>query len=265
VRQDVARVERSRRIDRYVPLVYMLNNPGLIDYKRSAIAKALRFVENSVILNHCSFEVAEEWEGNADVLRKAFVSGNAVDANAEDLCFCALEFGDISLIRLQLFRSTTGEGEHVKCQDHIFLALEVTEFYFLSGGAGQRKIRCRVTHFQVCLWRSRLLSDADHGHGQQQTEAENSFDHRFVSFLQFPKRARVYNLPGRMTMDWREQARMVPDSRALPPVSSADSDARIDVASIPSERQRGMDNFSVDLHSVVDIIGGAPQSSHLTR
>ena len=185
VRQDVARVVRSRGVNRYVSLVYMLNKSGLIDYKRRAIAKALRFVENSVILNHCSFEIAEEWEGNSDVLREAFVGGNAVHADAENLCFCAFEFGDISLIRLQLFRSTTREGEHVKCQDDIFLAFEVTEFYFLSGCAGQRKIWRRIAHFQVCLWRSRLLSDGSQSHGQQQAEAENSFDHRFVSFLSF--------------------------------------------------------------------------------
>jgi len=98
--QDVAGFKRCRWVDGHVPFVDMLNNPSLIDHKRSAITKALRFVEKPVILDHCSFEIAEERKCNADVLREAFVGGNAVYTDAENLCFCSFEFGDISLIRL---------------------------------------------------------------------------------------------------------------------------------------------------------------------
>jgi hypothetical protein len=78
----------------------VLNDPVLIDHKRGSIAKALGFVENSVISDHRSFEIAEEWKRHANVLCETFVGGNAIYANAENLCVRAFEFGDISLIRL---------------------------------------------------------------------------------------------------------------------------------------------------------------------
>jgi len=76
------------------------DNSLFIDHKRGSIAKALGFVENSVISDHRSFEIAEEWERHANVLCETFVGGNAIYANAENLCVGAFEFGDISLIRL---------------------------------------------------------------------------------------------------------------------------------------------------------------------
>jgi len=78
----------------------VLNDPVLIDHKRGSIAIAPGFVENSVISDHRSFEIAEEWKRDADVLCETFVGGNAIYADAENLCVRAFEFGDISLIRL---------------------------------------------------------------------------------------------------------------------------------------------------------------------
>ena len=78
----------------------MLNDSILFDHKRGSIAKALGFVENSVISDHRSFEIAEEWERDADVLCETFVGGNAIYADAENQCVGSFEFGDISLIRL---------------------------------------------------------------------------------------------------------------------------------------------------------------------
>jgi len=100
VRQNIARIIGRRGIDCDIAFVDMLNDSGFVDDKRGSIAKALRFVEDAVILNYCSFEIAEEWKSNADVLGKTFVGRNTVDANTKDLCFSAFEFGDISLIRL---------------------------------------------------------------------------------------------------------------------------------------------------------------------
>jgi hypothetical protein len=78
----------------------VLNDPILIDHKRGSIAKALGFVENSVISDHRSFEIAEQWKRDADVLCETFVGGNAIYANAENQRVGSFEFGDISLIRL---------------------------------------------------------------------------------------------------------------------------------------------------------------------
>ena len=95
-----ARVISRRGIDCYVAFVDMLDDSGFVDDKCGPITKALRLVEDAVILNYCSFEVAEEWESDADVLCKTFVGRNTVDANTKDLGFSTFEFGDISLICL---------------------------------------------------------------------------------------------------------------------------------------------------------------------
>jgi len=135
VRQYIARVGSSRGIDRYVSFVDVLNDPVLIYYECGSISETLRFVENAVILHYCSFEIAEEWKSDADVLREAFVSWNAVDAYSENLSIGSFEFGDISLIRLQFFRSTTCESQHVEGQHNILLPLEVAQLHFLTSRA----------------------------------------------------------------------------------------------------------------------------------
>ena len=127
MRQYIARVGSSRGIDRYVSFVDVLNDPVLIYYECGSISETLRFVENAVILHHCSFEIAQEGKSDADVLRKAFVSWNAVDTYTENLSIGSFEFGDISLIRLQFFRSTTCEGQHVEGEHNILLPLKVAE------------------------------------------------------------------------------------------------------------------------------------------
>jgi hypothetical protein len=63
-------------------------------------------------------------------------------------------------------------------------------------------------------------------------------------------------------MNWGEQGRMVPCSLTSPPLVSRQPCKNS--WSLDSGRD-AMDKFSVDLDSVVVIIGGAPQSSHMTR
>jgi len=125
VRQYVACFGSGCRIDRYVAFIDVLNDPVLIDYKGSPIPKALRLIEDAIIPHHSSFEIAQQGKRDADVLREAFVGGNTVYTDAENLCFHSFEFGDISLIRLQLLRSTTGKGQNVKSKHYVLLAFEI--------------------------------------------------------------------------------------------------------------------------------------------
>jgi hypothetical protein len=125
MRQYVAGVGGGGWIDRHAAFIDVSNDAVLVDDERGSIAEALFFIKNSVILHHGSLKITEQWKRYTDVLCKTAVGGNAVDADAEDLSFCAFEFGDISLIRLKFFRSTTGEGQHIESQHHIFLSPEV--------------------------------------------------------------------------------------------------------------------------------------------
>jgi hypothetical protein len=125
VSQYVAGFGSGSGINRYIPFIDVLNDPILIDYKRSTIPKALRLIENAVVPYHSSFEIAQQGKRNADVLREAFVGGNAIYTDAENLRFHSFEFGDISLIRLQLFCSTTGKSQNIKSKHYVLLAFEI--------------------------------------------------------------------------------------------------------------------------------------------
>jgi hypothetical protein len=162
MRQHITRVGGSSWINRYISFIDVLNDPILVYYKCSTIAEALFFVEDSVIFHHGSFEIAEQWKCDADVLRKAAVGGNAVDADSKNLSICSFEFGDISLIRLQLLRSTTGKSEYIEGKYYIFLSFEIAEFYLLSGRAWKSEVRRSITNFQVRLGWGWLLCADDH-------------------------------------------------------------------------------------------------------
>ena len=76
-----------------------------------------------------AIHVAEKRKGDADLLGKGGVGGGTVNADAEDYGVAGFELGHISLIGLQFFGSTTGEGENVEGQDDVFLAAKITELY----------------------------------------------------------------------------------------------------------------------------------------
>jgi len=149
--EDVATVSCSRWINRYISFIDVLNDPILIYYKCGSISEPLFFVEDAVLFHHGSFEIAEEWKCDADVLSKTAVGGNTVDADSKNLSVGAFEFGDISLIRLQFLRSTTRKREHIKRQHHIFLSLEIAQFHFLTRSAWKCEVRRRITNLQGSL------------------------------------------------------------------------------------------------------------------
>ena len=157
MREHVARFVGARRINCRVAFLDVSDDPLFVYHERRAIAVALLFIKRAVIFHHGAFEVAQEREGEADVLREAFVGRNTVHTNAENLRVGSFEFGDISLIRLQLLRSTTPEGENIKCKHDVLLAFEVAELDFFTGRAWKCKVGRRLAHLELRFWRSGLL------------------------------------------------------------------------------------------------------------
>src|SRR6476620_2801821 len=137
--EHVTRVDNSRRIDRDVSFVDVLNDSFFIDHEGGAISKALFFVEDAIVSNDSAFEIAEYREGNSNLFCEFAVGGNAVNAHAEDLGVGGFEFGDISLIRLQFLRSTTGERQYVDRQYDVLLPFKIAQLVGLSVGGTQRK------------------------------------------------------------------------------------------------------------------------------
>jgi hypothetical protein len=69
--------------------------------------------------------VAEKRERNPNLLCKSGVGCGTVNANSQDDCVARFELGQISLIGLEFFRSTTRESQHVKRQNDVLLPAKV--------------------------------------------------------------------------------------------------------------------------------------------
>ena len=97
--KNVTRVDDRRRIDRDVSFVNVTNDAFFIDQESGAISKALLLIKNTIIFDDGSFEVAEEREGDSDLLCEFAVGGNTVNTETKNLSVGCFEFSDISLIR----------------------------------------------------------------------------------------------------------------------------------------------------------------------
>src|SRR6185437_15919095 len=173
VLEDVTRVHDRCWIDSDVAFVDVLNDPFFIDHESGAVSEALLFVEDAIVFDDSAFEIAEYREGHSNLFCEFAVGGNAVDTHSKNLCVGGFEFGDISLIRLQLLRSTTGERQYVDREYDVFLPFEIAELVGLSIGGPKRKLRGFVTDFQVRFrWRW-LLGQRDKAkHNKQQEGCE---------------------------------------------------------------------------------------------
>ncbi len=125
--QDIAGILGAGWIDRHVTFVDVLDDPVFVDHKGGAVSIATLFVKEPVVFHDCSFEIAEQREGYAVLFGEFSVGENAVDAETKNLSIIRFEFGDISLIRLHLLCSTTGESQYIEGQHHVFLSLKVTQ------------------------------------------------------------------------------------------------------------------------------------------
>ena len=155
--EHVTCLRSAAGIDRDVSFVNVPNDAFFIDHEGGPIAEALLLVEDTIIFDDGAFEIAENRKRNPNLFCKFAVGGNTVYTHAENLSIGRFEFGDISLIRLQFLRSTTGERQHINRQHDVFLAFEVAQLVSLSVSGTKREVRSRVTDFQVCFGRSWLL------------------------------------------------------------------------------------------------------------
>ena len=107
----------------------MLDHSILADHKSNSVGKQAREIEDAVSLGGRLFGVAEEREGGADFGGEHPVRLRLVDAYSEHLRVGRRELGNISLIRLEFFRSTWRACLDVKGQDDGLLPPEVAEPY----------------------------------------------------------------------------------------------------------------------------------------
>src|SRR5262249_29295714 len=105
--------------------VDVLDDAFFIDHEGSAIAEALLLVKDAIVFHDGAFEIAEDRKGNAKLFGEFAVGGNTVYTHTENLSVGCVEFGDISLIRLHLLRSTTGKRQYIDCEYDVFLTFKI--------------------------------------------------------------------------------------------------------------------------------------------
>jgi hypothetical protein len=152
-----ARLVRARRVNSRSTLLDVADDSLFVYDEGGAAADEARLVEDAIGLDHLALDVAEQRECHSDVFLEPLVGSKTVNADTYDLSIRLLEFGYISLIRLQLFRSTSGEGEHIESKRDVLLAAEVRELDRVAVRVGEREIGRHVADLQVRLRRARLL------------------------------------------------------------------------------------------------------------
>ena len=137
--QGGAQGERGVGIDGGVAFLDELDDSLLVDDDVRAQSPLIRVILNvialqdTVALEHFAVHVAEQREGEANLLGESGIGGGAVHADAEDLGVRGVNStgGDSSLDRLKLLGSTLGEGQDVDRKVDVFLAAVVAELHGL--------------------------------------------------------------------------------------------------------------------------------------
>ena len=161
VLEHVTRFHHGRRIDGHVSFVDMSNDAFFIDQERRAISKALLLVEDAIVFDDGAFEIAQQRERNCELFGKFTVGGNAVNTQSKNLSLIRFELGDISLIRLQFLRSTTGECEYINREYDVFLTFEIAQLVGLAVGGAESEIGRLVPDLQMCFGWSWLLGQCN--------------------------------------------------------------------------------------------------------
>src|SRR5258708_844942 len=156
--QGGAHGKGSVGIDGVIAFFDKLDDALLVDDDVGAQSPLVAFVilcrvvgfEDAVRLEHLAVHVAEEREGNADLLGEGGVGGGTIHADAEDFCIRGVNLtgGDSSLDRLKLLRSTTREGQNVDGEEDVLLAAIVAELHGFPSVAEESELRGGVADLQ---------------------------------------------------------------------------------------------------------------------
>jgi hypothetical protein len=147
------------------------------------VALHVIFFEDAVIGEHLAVHVAEERKLDVDRLGEGGVCCGGIHTYTENFRIVGVDLtrGESSLDRLQLLRSTTGEGENIDGEENIFLAVIIAELDGFPLIAEQGEVGSFVADFErelgdfflVLGLRGRRSQRG--GHGEKQTGGEQTF------------------------------------------------------------------------------------------
>jgi hypothetical protein len=144
------------RIDCGIALFDVLDDAVFVDDDVGALRPLVGFalhvvaLEDAVGRQHLFVHVAEQGKLDIDLFREGGVGRGRIHTDAEDFSIRGVDFScvDSRLDRLELFGSTTGEGENVDGEEDVFLALKVTKLDGFPLIAEKREIRSGVADFK---------------------------------------------------------------------------------------------------------------------
>jgi len=223
--QSSAHGQSGVGIDRAVAFVDQLDDALLVDDNVGAQGPLVRFVvfvvafEDAVGLEHLAVHVAEEREGDADLLGECGVGSGAIHTDTEDFRIRGVDFsgGDSSLDRLKLLRSTAGEGQDVDGEVNILLAAVVAELHGFPPVAKKGEIRSSVSDLEGHLGDLRLFGLGHHrGCGKsgsdQEAESDLVFHRNLLCEL---RRERQRKLTPRLSSNTTGMAKIFPNIRGM--------------------------------------------------
>jgi hypothetical protein len=110
--QICTEVDGIGRINSAAAFLNVLNPTLLIHHKRCAVGKLSFIIQNTVRFGDLALHVAQEREFHAKLFGEFGIGRNGIDADAQNCGVVKIDFArvDTSLVSLQLFGSTSGEG-----------------------------------------------------------------------------------------------------------------------------------------------------------
>ena len=123
----------------------------LVDHEGDAVRPAENGDEDVIGFGDALVLVAQDGELDAEGFGEGFVLFPTVNTDADHLRARRFELGDISLIRLNLFRSAGRSGPDVERQHHTFLAAKIGEPDRRAALVRERKVGCDVARFESGL------------------------------------------------------------------------------------------------------------------
>src|SRR6266480_416896 len=121
-----------RWIDGIVVDLHFNDSAAFVDHVVDAASCFVLGIVETILAGNIPSPVTQEWESDGDFFCPRGVAEGAVHAYTQDLGVCSFQLFQILLEVLHLFGSTTGEGENVKRQGHVFLATEVMQGHLVD-------------------------------------------------------------------------------------------------------------------------------------
>src|SRR5687768_16129849 len=168
--KKIADLVSSRRIDCGSADLYMPDLSFLVDDECRASGVARFLVVESVVFGRLPLPVAQQRERHRELLCKCFSRRKAIHTYAQHLSFGCVEFGDISLIRLELLRSAACESEDVEGEYDRFLAAKVGELNRFAPRVRKTELRRHIADLKMRRWsfRRRLCECGNGDHARDQ-------------------------------------------------------------------------------------------------